>query len=100
MSMWSSYSQTYVNPDNLILAEQQVDQFMQLYNRILETCRNKCIPIKYHEGDLNKGEMMCIDRCVAKYGAIQKHLSDKLEKSPLNPAQNTTNNNDFSDNTL
>lgn len=34
---------------------------------MLKSCRNKCIPDEYGEADLNKGEMMCIDRCVAKY---------------------------------
>lgn len=33
MSWSSSFSQNYVNPENLKLAEQEVDAFMDLYNR-------------------------------------------------------------------
>jgi len=36
---------------------------------MLRSCRNKCIPEEYGEADLNKGEMVCVDRCVAKYYA-------------------------------
>ncbi|KAM3584013.1 hypothetical protein VKS41_003982 [Umbelopsis sp. WA50703] len=80
--MWSgSYSQQYVNPQNLETAEQEIEMFMDLYNRILANCRNKCIPPKYHEPDLSKGEMVCIDRCVAKYISIQKMLGKKMEQN-------------------
>ncbi|ORZ25717.1 Tim10/DDP family zinc finger-domain-containing protein, partial [Absidia repens] len=76
---WSSFSQSYVNPDNLVIAEQQVDAFMELYNRIINNCRTKCIPPHYREPELHKGEMVCIDRCVAKYFAFQKLLGNKLQ---------------------
>lgn len=33
MSWSSSFSQTYINPENLIRAEQEVDAFMDLYKR-------------------------------------------------------------------
>lgn len=48
--------------------------------RIIEQCRVKCIPTHYHEPDLNKGEMVCIDRCVFKYGEIQRLLAKKMEE--------------------
>ncbi|KAI8388750.1 Tim10/DDP family zinc finger-domain-containing protein [Radiomyces spectabilis] len=86
MSMWGSYSQTYVNPENLVQAEQEVDSFMQLYNKILDRCQVKCIPTNYHEPELNKGEMVCIDRCVAKYFAVQKLLSQKMEQNAGSPS--------------
>jgi hypothetical protein len=33
MSSWSSFAQTYVNPQHLQEAEQQVDVFMGMFNR-------------------------------------------------------------------
>ncbi|OWB53072.1 hypothetical protein B5S33_g2580 [[Candida] boidinii] len=33
----------------------------------LARCQTKCIPDEYAEADLNKGETVCIDRCVAKF---------------------------------
>lgn len=35
--------------------------------RLVETCYNKCIPNKYLEPELNKGESVCVDRCVGKF---------------------------------
>jgi hypothetical protein len=34
---------------------------------MLRTCGKKCIPDEYGEAELNKGESVCVDRCVAKY---------------------------------
>ncbi|KAL0073124.1 Tim10/DDP family zinc finger-domain-containing protein [Phycomyces blakesleeanus] len=85
MSSWGSFSQTYVNPENLIAAEKQVDAFMGLYNRILETCQVKCVPTDYHEPDLNKGESKCIDRCVGKYVGFQKLIAQKMEENGPTP---------------
>ncbi|KAI7862670.1 Tim10/DDP family zinc finger-domain-containing protein [Spinellus fusiger] len=81
MASWGSFSQTYADPTKLMAAEHQVDAFMDLYNRITETCRKKCIPVSYHEPDLNKGESKCIDRCVGKYVAMQTLLGQKMEQN-------------------
>lgn len=39
----------------------------------------KCIPRDYREGDLNKGESVCIDRCAAKFFDVQMKVSDLLQ---------------------
>ncbi len=41
-------------------------------------CQKKCIPPKYHENDLTKGESICIDRCVNKYFEIHDRVGKKL----------------------
>lgn len=41
-------------------------------------CHKKCIPPKYNENDLTKGESICIDRCVAKYFEIHDRVGKKL----------------------
>jgi import inner membrane translocase subunit TIM10 len=48
-------------------AELEMDTMMNIYNSIMYTCHAKCISTKYHDADLNKGEGVCTDRCVAKY---------------------------------
>ena len=30
-------------------------------------CSRKCIPTDYREGEVNKGESVCLDRCTAKF---------------------------------
>ncbi|KAI7882878.1 hypothetical protein K492DRAFT_127176 [Lichtheimia hyalospora FSU 10163] len=78
MSWSGSYAQTYmIDQNKLVQAEQEYDQFIEL---IIERCRVKCIPTHYHEPDLNKGEMVCIDRCVYKYGEFQRLLAKKMEE--------------------
>ncbi|ORY90007.1 Tim10/DDP family zinc finger-domain-containing protein [Syncephalastrum racemosum] len=81
MSWSGSWSQNFVNPDNLVQAESEVDAFMDLMKRIMSSCQEKCIPTNYHEPDLNKGESVCIDRCVAKYFKVQQKLSNKMQEN-------------------
>lgn len=51
---------------------------LSLYFRMSTTCQKKCIPPKYKDSDLTKGETVCIDRCVAKYMEIHDRIGKKL----------------------
>ena len=42
------------------------------------SCQKKCIPPKYREAELTKGEAVCLDRCVAKYMEIHDRIGRKL----------------------
>ena len=48
------------------------------YCRMTGACQAKCVPPKYKEADLNKGEAVCLDRCVAKYMDIHDRIGKKL----------------------
>ena len=39
------------------------------------------------EGDLNKGESVCIDRCVAKYFEANKKVGERLQAVGANAQQ-------------
>ncbi len=41
-------------------------------------CQKKCVPPKYKDAELSKGEAVCIDRCVAKYIDIHDRIGKKL----------------------
>ena len=43
------------------------------------SCHAKCISTRYAEGDLNKGESVCIDRCVAKFFEVNKRVGEKMQ---------------------
>ena len=43
-----------------------------------QCCQKKCIPPKYKEAELSKGEAVCLDRCVAKYLEIHERIGKKL----------------------
>lgn len=63
----SQYSNANVDPERIQLAEVQFEAMSNTFNKVLRTCRNKCIGERYGEGELNTGELSCSDRCVAKY---------------------------------
>lgn len=47
--------------------------------RMVTSCSKKCV-VRYTEGDLNVGEMACVDRCVGKYLQAQEKVGDCLRK--------------------
>ena len=40
----------------------------------------KCIPKDYREGEINKGEGVCLDRCAAKFFDVQMKISEELQQ--------------------
>ncbi|KAJ6904992.1 hypothetical protein NC652_022894 [Populus alba x Populus x berolinensis] len=51
------------------MAETEMEYRVELFNRLLNTCFNKCIDKRHKEAELNMGENSCVDRCVSKYWA-------------------------------
>lgn len=50
-----------------------------LHYSLGESCTKKCIPGDYREGDLNKGESVCLDRCVSKFFDVNIKVSEKMQ---------------------
>lgn len=50
-----------------------------ILNRIIQSCSKKCIPTDYREPDLNKGESVCLDRCVSKFFDVNLKVSEKMQ---------------------
>jgi len=52
-------------------------------NRLVGSCHKKCIAPddahRYHEGELLKGEAVCIDRCTSKFFEVSFLVSGKEE---------------------
>ncbi|KAH8248450.1 mitochondrial import inner membrane translocase subunit Tim10 [Drosophila serrata] len=61
-----------------MMQEMEIEMMSDLYNRMTNACHKKCIPPRYFEAELGKGEMVCIDRCVAKYLDIHEKIGKKL----------------------
>lgn len=62
-----------------IVQEVELEMMSDLYNRLTNVCHRKCISSNYAEGELGKGEAVCIDRCVAKYLDIHDRIGKKLQ---------------------
>jgi hypothetical protein len=52
---------------------------------MLNSCKSKCIPPYYAEEDLNKGESVCVDRCVAKIFATNLKIGEFMRNSGQSP---------------
>lgn len=52
---------------------------MCLCSSLAESCTKKCIPVDYRESDLNKGESVCLDRCVSKFFDVNIKVSEKMQ---------------------
>ena len=50
-----------------------------MFNRLSQSCFKKCVPHDYRESDLNKGESVCLDRCVAKFFEVNVKISEKMQ---------------------
>ncbi|ELT99018.1 hypothetical protein CAPTEDRAFT_129886 [Capitella teleta] len=61
-----------------LISDLEIEMMADMYNRMTGACQKKCVPPKYNEADLNKGEAVCIDRCVAKYMDIHDRIGKKL----------------------
>jgi len=57
-----------------------MDLVTDMFNRLTKACMTKCIPTEYREGELNKGEGVCIDRCASKFFEVQMKISEQLQK--------------------
>lgn len=44
------------------------------------SCQKKCIPNDYREGELNKGESVCLDRCTAKFLDTSMKVSEIMQQ--------------------
>ncbi|KAF7846170.1 hypothetical protein BT93_L5035 [Corymbia citriodora subsp. variegata] len=65
--------------EKIAAAEAEIDMVSDMYNRLVETCSKKCIPPTYREADLNKGESVCLDRCVSKFFEVNVKVSEKMQ---------------------
>lgn len=61
-----------------MMQDLEIEMMSDLYNRMTNACHKKCIPPKYGDAELGKGEMVCIDRCVAKYLDVHERIGKKL----------------------
>lgn len=44
------------------------------------SCKSKCISSNYREAELNKGEAVCLDRCLYKYLDVHEQLGKVLSQ--------------------
>ncbi|KAL1854580.1 protein transporter tim10 [Paecilomyces lecythidis] len=65
--------------EKIAAAETEVEMVSDMFNRLTQSCVSKCVPPEYREGDLNKGESVCLDRCVGKFFEVNIKVSEKMQ---------------------
>ncbi|KAK3167971.1 protein transporter tim10 [Lepraria neglecta] len=65
--------------EKIAAAETEVEMISDMFNRLSQSCTKKCIPPEYREPDLNKGESVCLDRCVSKFFEVNMKVSEKMQ---------------------
>lgn len=81
--------------EKIAAAETEAELMMDMYNRyfsllplqhsklttgrLSQSCTRKCIPPEYREGELNKGESVCLDRCVSKFFEANLKVGEKMQ---------------------
>ncbi|KAK6422537.1 protein transporter tim10 [Elasticomyces elasticus] len=65
--------------EKIAAAEAEIEMVSNMFNQLVDTCTRKCIPPQYREADLNKGESVCLDRCVAKFFEVNVKVSEKMQ---------------------
>ncbi|KJH47471.1 Tim10/DDP family zinc finger [Dictyocaulus viviparus] len=61
-----------------MVAELEMEMMSDMYRRMTIACQQKCIAKTFKEGELTKGEAVCLDRCVAKYLDVHEKLGKRL----------------------
>ncbi|CAH0482221.1 unnamed protein product [Peronospora belbahrii] len=61
----------------LMMAKVEMASYADLFERLSRVCFQKC-KFKYNDGQLNVGEMSCIDRCAGKYMQTYSLLGVKM----------------------
>lgn len=61
-------------------AEAELDLVTDMFNKLVDNCHKKCITTAYSEGELNKNESNCLDRCVAKYFETNVKVGEHMQQ--------------------
>ncbi|KAG5950480.1 hypothetical protein E4U53_004979 [Claviceps sorghi] len=80
MSFFGIGRQQPTSEQKIAAVEGEMRMMADTYNRLQKTCQKKCIPTDYREGELNKGESVCLDRCTAKFLDTSMKVSEIMQQ--------------------
>ncbi|VDD74887.1 unnamed protein product [Mesocestoides corti] len=56
----------------------EIEMMQKVFSNMTKSCLQKCIPPRYQDGELSKGESVCLDRCAAKFMEAYMHATKTL----------------------
>ncbi|KAK0618170.1 Tim10/DDP family zinc finger-domain-containing protein [Bombardia bombarda] len=66
--------------ERISAVENELKVVAEMHSRMVKICTLKCIDKTYREGELAKGESVCLDRCAAKFFESHQKISEQLQK--------------------
>ncbi|KAK4041562.1 Tim10/DDP family zinc finger-domain-containing protein [Parachaetomium inaequale] len=66
--------------EKIAAVENELKVIAEMHTRMLKVCTAKCVDKSYREGELAKGEAVCLDRCAAKFFEAHTTISEQLQK--------------------
>ncbi|ODV87188.1 hypothetical protein CANARDRAFT_174305 [[Candida] arabinofermentans NRRL YB-2248] len=63
-------------------ATSELDMVTTMFNQLVDSCHKKCFlntETSYADGELNKTESLCIDRCVSKYFEANVKVGESMQ---------------------
>lgn len=64
----------------LLAAEAELDMVTGMFNSLVRQCHAKCINKSYSNGELDKQESLCLDRCVSKYFETNVQVGENMQQ--------------------
>ncbi|PHH73113.1 hypothetical protein CDD82_5657 [Ophiocordyceps australis] len=80
MSFLSMGRQQPTSEQKIMAVESEMRMMADTYNRLQKACQAKCVPTDYREGELNKGEAVCLDRCTVKFLDASMKISEIMQQ--------------------
>ncbi|KAL2125442.1 hypothetical protein VTJ04DRAFT_1807 [Mycothermus thermophilus] len=80
MSLFGFGRQQPTSAEKIAAVENELRVVAEMHSRMMKLCTAKCIDKTYREGELSKGESVCLDRCAAKFFEAHQHISEQLQK--------------------
>lgn len=76
-------AQQGINPQQIEMAETELSMISDIFDRLVRSCHTKCISDSYREGELNKGEGVCVDRSVPVLNSTSRAASSCFRPTEL-----------------
>ncbi|KAK1835510.1 Tim10/DDP family zinc finger-domain-containing protein [Podospora conica] len=80
MSMFGLGARQPTSAEKISAVENELKVIAEMHTRMIKICSTKCLDKTYREGELSKGEAVCLDRCSAKFFEAHQKISDQLQQ--------------------
>ncbi|KAK3393843.1 Tim10/DDP family zinc finger-domain-containing protein [Podospora didyma] len=70
--------------EKIAAVENELKMVAEMHSRMIKVCTSKCVDKTYREGELAKGEAVCLDRCAAKFFEAHQKIFEQIQTETQN----------------